>query len=221
MISDSEFPLCGRKLTSVHFRALVFRFTGDCLEFGEGLPSALTWVGGRVAVPFSVASRHTGIHLHSLSCLGCSPRAPWVTAGPPLPSHTAIPGSWAFLSHLPTAVGCTSHILLCEDPPHTPGHSTEGSSAPMLEPWKLPLSSLWERIPTLVIGLEVLSFPKPASGLSLEGGQGGPGCGEECSLGALTGNHSAASQALHLPAQPEASWLRGWGLTDCMWLRVF
>lgn len=52
------------------------------------------------------------------------------------------------------------------------------------------------------------------------GWAGGPGCGEECSLGALTGSHSAASQALHLPAHPEASWVQGWGLTDCIWLRV-
>lgn len=69
-----------------------------------------------MVIPFlTVLSCHAGIHP--------SPGPVWAAAlgphrsplGPPLPSHRAIPGSWAFLSHVSTAVSCKPGIL-CKDP---------------------------------------------------------------------------------------------------------
>lgn len=92
-----------------------------------------------MVIPFlTVLSCHAGIHP--------SPGPVWAAAlgphrsplGPPLSSHRAIPGSWAFLSHVSTAVSCKPGIL-CKDPAHMPRCSTEGSSVPM--PGKAPWDS--------------------------------------------------------------------------------
>ena len=86
-----------------------------------------------------------------------------------------------------------------------------------LERWKLLLSSRWERrrkgstLRSPHWSLVWKFCHSPSLPLDSAWRVCGGGWGEECSLGALTRNHSPASQALRLPAQPDASWLRGVG----------